>query len=532
MRWYLLRDGFLSYRAFLDRPKSLPASYRLLPEDRDRTTAFDREIPASFFAFDALRSFDLPQLLATSQAKGLIVNPRDGDRGRLPEEAARSLLPPRVRAVSAEEPGRRVGEFLHEVLGPGGRGGWTRSGTGSRGPSVVAPPPRWSGLTARRGARGGAGRDARAGRPVAGAGGQPEGEPGVGWGEDPRRLGEVPPTPPACPAGVARAALRRPRGPEGARHADAGRRRLPDREPRLREPAGAGGDRQPLSAGQSAAVDARHPDLSQPPQPQDPGRAAGHGHDLGPQRLPGAGHGPPRPRRAAAAPVPHRGRLSAPLPGRPAGLLLPPQHRRAAAPRRREPDGLDGLGPDARRGPAAVPPRHRQGPRHPPGCGRRRRRPGGRDGRPRPAGQGGRPVQLRRAAARLRRPRRPRPGFLLVRRPLLGVDPVPAAGGAGRVRPVADRRVRGPPAADLRPRVRLGPGARPGLAAAPEGLRLVRRPRPPGGRRGPRHPEGHAAGELPLQQHRPAPPQQDLPDPGALVRHADPRGVQHAAGAG
>ena len=119
LRWYLLRDGFLSYRAFLDRPKSLPASYRLLPEDRDRTTAFDREIPASFFAFDALRSFDLPQLLATSRARGLIVNPRDGDRGRLPEEAARSLLPPRVRAVSAEEPGRRVGEFLQEVLGPG-----------------------------------------------------------------------------------------------------------------------------------------------------------------------------------------------------------------------------------------------------------------------------------------------------------------------------------------------------------------------------------------------------------------------------
>ena len=221
----------------------------------------------------------------------------------------------------------------------------------------------------------------------------------------------------------------------------------------------------------SAEVDARHPDLPQPPQPQDAGRAAGHGHDLGPQRVPGAGHGPPRPRRAAAAPVPHRGRLSAPVPGRPAGLLLPLQHRRAAAPRRREPDGLDGLGPDARPGPAAVPPRHRQGPHHPPRRGRRRRRPGGRHGRPRPAGQGGRPVQLRRAAARLRRPRRPRAGFLLVRRPLLGIDPLPAAGGAGRVRPLADRRVRGPPAADLRPRVRLGPGARPGVAAASEGLR-------------------------------------------------------------
>ena len=81
----------------------------------------------------------------------------------------------------------------------------------------------------------------------------------------------------------------------------------------------------------------------------------------------------------------------------------------------------------------------------------------------------------------------PAPGFQLVRRRLLGVDPLPAAGGAGRVRPVGDRRVRGPAAADLRPRVRLGPGARPGVAAAPEDLRLVRRRRPPGGRRGPRH---------------------------------------------
>ena len=252
LRWYLLRDGFLSFRAFLDRPRSLPASYRLLPEDRDRTTAFDREIPASFFAFDALRSFDLPQLLATSQAKGLIVNPRDGDRGRLPEEAARSLLPPSVRAVSAEEPGRRVEEFLQEVLGQVDGAAGRGAEPDPRGPSVVAPPPRWPGLAARRGARGGAGRDARAGRPVAGAGGQPEGEPGVGWGEDPRRLGAVPRTPLACPAGVARAALRQPRGPEGARHADAGRRRLPDREPRLREPAGAGRDRQPLSAGQPA----------------------------------------------------------------------------------------------------------------------------------------------------------------------------------------------------------------------------------------------------------------------------------------
>jgi hypothetical protein len=116
LRWYVLRDGFLSYRAFFDRPRSLPASYRLLPEDRDRTTAFDREIPATFFPFNALRWFDLPQLLAASSAEGLVVNPQDGDRERLPESAARNLLPARVLAISAEEPGETVGEFLRAVL--------------------------------------------------------------------------------------------------------------------------------------------------------------------------------------------------------------------------------------------------------------------------------------------------------------------------------------------------------------------------------------------------------------------------------
>jgi len=116
LRWYVLRDGFVSYRAFINRPRSLAASYRLLPDDRDRTTAFDLEIPAAFFAFDALRSFDLPQLLAVSKAEGLVVNPMDGDRNRLSEAVARGFLPTRVRAVSADEPGEIVGEFLTHTI--------------------------------------------------------------------------------------------------------------------------------------------------------------------------------------------------------------------------------------------------------------------------------------------------------------------------------------------------------------------------------------------------------------------------------
>jgi dienelactone hydrolase len=116
LQWYLLRDGFLSYRSWIDRPRSMPESYRLLPEDRDRISAFDREIPASFFAWNALRSFDLSQLLAPSRAAGLIVNPVDGDRKRFHETVARDRLPRSVRAVTSDEPGQQVAEFLHTVL--------------------------------------------------------------------------------------------------------------------------------------------------------------------------------------------------------------------------------------------------------------------------------------------------------------------------------------------------------------------------------------------------------------------------------
>jgi dienelactone hydrolase len=112
LAWYVLRDGFLSYRAFLERPIGLRESFRLMPADVDRITAFDREIPASFFAFDVLHSWDLPQLLASTRAEGLIVNPIDGDRDRLPEHEARRLLPRRIRVVSREKPESAIRGFL------------------------------------------------------------------------------------------------------------------------------------------------------------------------------------------------------------------------------------------------------------------------------------------------------------------------------------------------------------------------------------------------------------------------------------
>jgi dienelactone hydrolase len=114
LNWYILRDGFLSYRAFFERPRALRASFRLMPADGHRTTAFDREIPASFFAFDVLRSWDLPQLLDLGRVDGAIVNPIDGDGDRISEDEARKLLPRRVRAISAPEPDPAVRRFLGE----------------------------------------------------------------------------------------------------------------------------------------------------------------------------------------------------------------------------------------------------------------------------------------------------------------------------------------------------------------------------------------------------------------------------------
>jgi dienelactone hydrolase len=116
LHWYLLRDGFVSFRAWFERPRSLAESYRLLAADRDRLAAYDREVPAEFFVFDGLRAGDLSRLLAGSPAKGLIVNPIDGDWTLLAEALARRMLPPRIRVIAQAEPDAAVGRFVDEVL--------------------------------------------------------------------------------------------------------------------------------------------------------------------------------------------------------------------------------------------------------------------------------------------------------------------------------------------------------------------------------------------------------------------------------
>jgi hypothetical protein len=104
IRAYALREGFVSYRQFLDRSTSNEASYRLADkDDRERRfTAFDREIPFWYVPFDVLRVFDLPELLATSPASGLVLHPIDGDWNRMNPVAARRLLPRKAAVVETE----------------------------------------------------------------------------------------------------------------------------------------------------------------------------------------------------------------------------------------------------------------------------------------------------------------------------------------------------------------------------------------------------------------------------------------------
>lgn len=110
LTWYILREGFLSFRQFLDRPESLEASFRLKREDEDRNAPYDREIPFSDVPFDGLRGPDIPQLLALTRAKGLIVNPISGDWDRMTAADAQqfTLLP----VVSSDAIEDRIRSFL------------------------------------------------------------------------------------------------------------------------------------------------------------------------------------------------------------------------------------------------------------------------------------------------------------------------------------------------------------------------------------------------------------------------------------
>ncbi|HEX8986047.1 MAG TPA: prolyl oligopeptidase family serine peptidase [Bryobacteraceae bacterium] len=116
LRWFILRDGFVSFHQFIDRPESMRASYALQAVDPPEGGTYDREIPSHYFPFGALRTFDIPDLLAASPARrGLVVNPIDGDWKRMPAAGARKLLPANVEVVSGADPLPRVAQFLDQV---------------------------------------------------------------------------------------------------------------------------------------------------------------------------------------------------------------------------------------------------------------------------------------------------------------------------------------------------------------------------------------------------------------------------------
>jgi dienelactone hydrolase len=107
LSWFILRDGLTTFRDFVHRPKSLPLSYELRP-DKDRNRPYDREIPSIFFPFDALRHFDVPELLASPGVPGLVVNAIDGDWDRKPAALLRKLLPRKIQILTDGDADARV----------------------------------------------------------------------------------------------------------------------------------------------------------------------------------------------------------------------------------------------------------------------------------------------------------------------------------------------------------------------------------------------------------------------------------------
>jgi len=109
---YVLCDGFISYKQFLDRPASMPASFKLLKDDKGQLGAYDREIPFQYFVFDVLHHFDLSQLLAESKATGMVVNPIDGDWNQMGHSSARKLLPAKIHLICSQAPEQAITAFI------------------------------------------------------------------------------------------------------------------------------------------------------------------------------------------------------------------------------------------------------------------------------------------------------------------------------------------------------------------------------------------------------------------------------------
>jgi dienelactone hydrolase len=102
LEWYALRNGFLDYSQFLDRPGSRAAADKLFEVDdrTNRLTAFDREIPYFYYPWGMV---SLPAMLERSRARGYVMEPIDGDWKPIEPEAARKLLPAKVKVLKTGE---------------------------------------------------------------------------------------------------------------------------------------------------------------------------------------------------------------------------------------------------------------------------------------------------------------------------------------------------------------------------------------------------------------------------------------------
>jgi hypothetical protein len=103
--------GWVSEFAAVPRAaESLGASFQLKYEDKDRNTPYDREIPFSCVPFKGLYGPDMAQMLTSTHAKGLILNPIDGDWRRMRATDAQMLTSCPV--ISGDRFEDRVRSFL------------------------------------------------------------------------------------------------------------------------------------------------------------------------------------------------------------------------------------------------------------------------------------------------------------------------------------------------------------------------------------------------------------------------------------
>ncbi len=116
LKAFVLREPFVSFRHFIDRPVSLERSFLLTTDGQDVAAVRDRQIPIWYFAFDALHHFDLPQFMSClSDVRGFVVNPIDGDWDPLSQDAAERILPGSIEvrtAIGPAEPGFRIEQIL------------------------------------------------------------------------------------------------------------------------------------------------------------------------------------------------------------------------------------------------------------------------------------------------------------------------------------------------------------------------------------------------------------------------------------